>query len=394
MSKPNLLIAFGGISPEHEVSVITAIQAASAIGKERYNLIPLYISKNGRMLTGEKLLDLEFYKDLKKAEAEADPCAFQTDENGQTVLTNLKGKGWFSKPEQHHINTVLVAFHGGDGENGSFQGLCESYNLPYTGSNPMASSVGMDKRAAKIFAGSIGIPVVGDVFVTESEWIADKASLVADVEKLKYPVFVKPVHLGSSIGVQKASDREALEVAVETAFRFDDQLIVEKAVSPLLEVNCSVIGDADRARPSVCEQPLTQAELLSFEDKYMGDDGKGMASATRIIPAPIGDELTKKIQQDSVKLFRSLNGSGVARLDFLINKETNEYFFNEINTIPGSFSFYLWEKTELPFPALIQELIDIAQKRHQTKNGRVRSYETNLLSSKAAKGIKGLKGKG
>lgn len=390
----HVLIAFGGASPEHEVSVITAIQAASALKDSSLNLLPLYVSKSGRFLTGPQLLELESYKDLKTLEQQAAPCAFQTDELGRTVLTETRKAGLFSKPKSWPVDVVLVAFHGAEGENGAFQGLCEQYNLPYTGSGVMASSVGMDKKAAKVFAASCGVPVVEGLDFSEDEWAANRDALLDQITALDSTVVVKPMRLGSSIGVEVVTGREAVMRAVETGFRYDARLLVEKAVRPLREVNCSVLGNGADAQASVCEQPKGAAELLSFQDKYMGDAGKGMASASRIIPAPIPDELTTAIQQASLRLFREMGASGVARFDFLVNDATGKFYFNEINTIPGSFSFYLWDKSGVTFPQLMKKLLDIGIARHREKNGRVRSYDTNLLSTKAVKGIKGLKGKG
>jgi D-alanine-D-alanine ligase len=393
MSQPAVIIAFGGVSPEHEVSVITAMQAAAALKEKPYRVVPLYITKQGNWFTGPHLLELETYKELNSLESKAKPCHFAIDEHGKTVL--LSGKsGLFSKPETISIKTVVVAFHGSEGENGGFQGLCEQYNIPYTGCGVTASALGMDKRLAKRICKAEGIPVVDDVWVTESAWSAGSGNIISDIEKLGYPVFVKPVHLGSSIGVMKCRDRQGLQEAIETAFRYDAHLIVEKAVSPLIEINCSVLGDGADADASVCEQPLSKDELLSFDDKYLGDAGKGMASATRLIPAPVSDELTSAIRQTSLDVFRLLDCSGLVRLDFLVAKDTGTFYFNEINTIPGSFSFYLWDKSGNTFPGILEKMILIAENRHREKNGRVRSHETNLLSSKAARGLKGLKGKG
>lgn len=394
MNKTNLIIAFGGASPEHEVSVITAIQAASALDDATFNKIPLYITKAGHFITGSHLLNLESYKNLREAEQKGVPCSFRFNENGVTVLAENSSTGFFSKPKVYEVDVILTAFHGADGENGAFQGLCEIFNVPYTGSGPMASSVGMDKNAAKLLAKQLGVPVTPSVHILESEWTKNKSAILSEVLTLGETVFIKPVHLGSSIGVEKATGEKNISLTIENCFRYDDQLLAEKAIYPLIEVNCSVLGDHNEAIASVCEQPVGTSEVLSFDDKYMGGSGKGMASASRIIPAPISESLTKQIQETSVTLFKAFNAGGVARFDFLINQTTGEWFFNEINTIPGSFSFYLWEKTGVPFKSLILKLIELAQKRHRTKNGRVRSFETNLLSQKAVKGIKGLKGKG
>jgi D-alanine-D-alanine ligase len=393
MSK-NLIVAYGGVSPEHEVSVLTAMQVMAVLEESDYEIVPLYISKSGKWLTGEALSDLSRYKDLKKLEQQCALCHFRKDGAGITYLSE-QGGGLFSKPNKTQVHAVFCAFHGGEGENGSFQGLCEQFNLPYTGSGVMASSVGMDKVSAKRLCTSAGISVTRWVDFLESEWVKNEDSLIDEMENLGYPLIVKPVHLGSSIGVVKAENRVELQDAIETAFRYDQHVLVEEAVQPLMEINCSVLGDAENFESSVCERPLGKSETLSFEDKYQSGGGsdKGMASADRVIPADIPDELTSEIQELSGRIFKLFNASGVARLDFLLNSDNNKVYFNEINTIPGSFSFYLWEKSGLDFKSLVNKLIDIGLRNHHRKNGRIRSYETNLLSEKAATGIKGLKGK-
>jgi len=388
----NLIVAFGGASPEHEVSVLTAMQAISALESSPYNIHPLYIAKNGKWLTGDYLLDLKHYEDLDKLIQQAAPCHFTHNELGQTVLSEVK-TGFFAKNEEHIVHAVLTAFHGSAGENGSFQGVCETYNIPYTGSGVMGSAVGMDKVTAKALCKSAGVLVVEGVDFFETEWVDEQDSILDKIEQLKYPVIVKPVHLGSSIGVKVCSDKETLIEAVEIAFRFDEHLLVEKAISPLTEINCSVMGSAQNCRASVCERPMGTEELLSFKDKYMRDDAaKGMASADRVIPADIPDTLASSIQETSKKVFRLFNCGGLARLDFLVESNSEKFYFNEINTIPGSFSFYLWKESGIEFDHLLQELIKIAVSTHQKKNGRVLTYETNLLSQKAVKGMKGLKG--
>lgn len=392
MNPAKILVAFGGVSPEHEVSVISGIQAAMSLKENGTAVLPLYITKHGVWLTGESLLELSSYKDLKNIHNIAKSCSILVDTNGIPALQIVE-KGFFAKPTLHPIKAILLAFHGSDGENGAFQGLCEQYNIAYSGSPVMASAIGMDKDSTKRLCREAGIPTVPGISFWESEWVAAKSSIVSKLNSLGFPLFVKPARLGSSIGVAKAMDEISLKEAIETAFRYDSKLVVEKAIQPLKEINCSVLGTAEENRPSVCEQPRGSSELLSFKDKYQANSGgKGMASASRLIPAPISDEKTKEIQDLSCKIFSLLGCAGVARLDFLVNEETEEVYFNEINTIPGSLAFYLWEKTGLRFSSLVQELVDIAIKAHQQKNGRVRSYETNLLSEKSAKGLKGLKG--
>ncbi len=394
MPEKNLVIAFGGVSPEHEVSVLTAMQAIASLEASEYTRLPLYITKSGTWLTGEALLDLKNYKDLAALEEMATPCAFTKDDAGRTLLREQTGGSFFSKPKEWPVYAVLCAFHGSEGENGAFQGVCETFNVPYTGSGVLASSVGMDKAKAKQLCVANDIPVTDSLDFLESHWESDQDTIIKEAESLGYPLIVKPVNLGSSIGVAKVNNRDMLTEAVETAFRYDAHLLIEQAVHPLMEINCSVLGTAEECRASVCEKPLGTTETLSFEDKYQsgGAAEKGMASADRVIPADISPELTQEIRELAVRTFKTFDASGVARLDFLINAETQKVYFNEINTIPGSFSFYLWEKSDISFDQLILELIRIAVIRHQAKNGRVRSYETNLLNEKAAKGIKGLKG--
>ncbi|MEX1270755.1 MAG: D-alanine--D-alanine ligase [Balneolaceae bacterium] len=392
MDKKTVLVAFGGASPEHEVSVLTAMQAIAALEESPWKIEPLYITKSGRWLTGNHLLDLEQYQDLKKLENRSTPCAFAQNELGQPVLREVKN-GYFSRAKSIPVFAVLTAFHGASGENGAFQGVCETFNIPCTGSGVMGSAVGMNKVTAKSVCKAHKIPVVEGVDFYETDWVADEAAIISSIENLEYPVIVKPVHLGSSIGVKIVNDHNELKTAIETAFRYDAHLLVEKAISPLTEINCSILGTAQKNRASVCERPLGKEELLSFQDKYEREEGsKGMASADRVIPADISKDLSAAIQKTSSDIFRILSCSGLARLDFLVNKNTQEYFFNEINTIPGSFSFYLWKESGISFRKLLEELIDIALQEHQEKNGRILSYETNLLSKKAVRGIKGLKG--
>jgi D-alanine-D-alanine ligase len=390
---PNLVVAFGGVSPEHEVSVLTAIQVMSALSDSMYQIRPLYISKSGQWFTGDQLKELENYRDLQVLQSQVDPCYFNRDELGRSVLEVPK-KGLFGKVTQHPIYAVVVAFHGGSGENGAFQGVCEQYNVPYTGSGVLASSLGMDKVKAKQLCEANQIPVTASLSFYEEDWEQHHQTIMDEVEQLGYPVIVKPSSLGSSIGVKKVEHSNALIKAVETAFRYDAQVLIEEAIHPLIEINCAVMGTPESCTSSVCEQPIGSEDALSFADKYQrgGSGEKGMASADRVIPAPISDELTREIRSLSEHIFRVFQASGVARIDFLVHEETGKVYFNEINTIPGSFSYYLWEHSKLNFSELLDQLIETALTNHQQKNGRILSYDTNLLSEKAASGIKGLKG--
>ena len=396
MNNKTVIVAFGGMSPEHEVSVLSAMQAVSALKETDYEVRPLYISKSGRWYTGDALMELENFKDLDSLKEKSVSCTFSHDDLGKPVLMETERKGLFSGAESYPIHAVIPAFHGSEGENGAFQGTCELYRIPCGGSGVLASSLGMDKVKAKELCRAHGFPVVDGFDFNEKMWQESRTDLLEQAESLGYPLIVKPATLGSSIGVARATNAETLDRAVETAFRYDHRLLVEKAVTPLMEINCSVLGTTEKARTSVCERPLGKEETLSFEDKYQSETGeasKGMASADRVIPADISDDLTERIQQLSLNIFSAFRASGVARLDFLVNADSEKVYFNEINTIPGSFSFYLWEESGMNMKELMLELVDIALIQHQLNMGRIRSYDTNLLSEKAVKGLKGLKGK-
>ncbi len=389
----NIVVAFGGRSPEHEVSVLTAMQAIAALKDTGYNIVPLYISKAGRWFTGNHLLNLENYQNLGQLQEHAIPCSFGHDDLGNPVLLETEKSGFFSSPEKHVIYALIPAFHGSEGENGAFQGICETYNIAYAGSGVFASSVAMDKFKTKILCRAYDIPVVDEVCFYEKTWNENQEDILKQIAAFSYPVMIKPATLGSSIGVKKASNEDEVIEAVEMAFRYDECVLVEQSVEPLTEINCSVLGNGDQKRTSVCERPVGKENILSFADKYQNEDGgeKGMASADRVIPADIPDEQRDKIQELSLYIFSLFEAAGVARLDFLINKETGNIYFNELNTIPGSFSFYLWEEDGMNMKELMLEMIEIALKEHGKKAGRIRSYDTNLLSEKATRGIKGLK---
>ncbi len=400
-------VVFGGVSPEHEVSVITGLQAAAALDRARYEVIPLYIAKDGSWYTGSVLLELEAYQDLDALRQAAIPVRFDPAVHGRLLLVEAGARRWpWQRPRRYLVDVVLLALHGGEGENGGVQGLCETLNVPYTGSGVLGSALGMDKVVSKLLCREQGIPVVDFRWFRETDWADHEEAWLDRLEaELGYPMVVKPARLGSSIGIQRVENRQALDAAIEEAFRYDEKVVVERAVRNLREVNCAVLGDPSEARPSVLEEPVRsdRTQLLTFQDKYMRGGEKagrrgtkqstpqGMASLDRIIPAPLDEAKTHAIQEMAVRVFQLFECAGVARIDFLLDEETGQVYFNEINTIPGSFSFYLWEPAGVSFDALMDELIRLAQKRHREKNGRVRSYDVNLLSVRSVQGLKGAK---
>jgi D-alanine-D-alanine ligase len=386
--KIKLAIVFGGKSPEHEISVISALQTASAADSNKYEIVPIYISKKGAWYSGAALLNLENYKNTDTLLAQCDKVwvTESSDENG---IYKYPVKSFFGKETfLTNIDVVLPVLHGAHGEDGAIQGLFELMNIPYAGCNVLASAIGMDKIAMKIMYRSLGLPLVDFEHFFSSDWINDSEAILSkSAQHLGFPVIVKPADLGSSIGISKANNAAELRESIDNAVQFSRKIIIEKAVVNLKEVNCSVLGDYEAAQPSVCEEPVVQSDkILSYNEKYVNKSGsKGMASLKRRIPADIPAEMTDQIQEMAVRAFRGTDCSGVARIDFLIDMDTNQVYVNEINTIPGSLSFYLWEKTNVSFTALVDNLVKLAQKKHREKNNLNFSFDQNIFSLKGAK---------
>lgn len=380
-------VIFGGRSVEHEVSIVTAHQAMAVLGA-RHEVVPIYVTKGGQWLTGPGLNDLEVYKGKRWNEAgETASLPPGTGRNGLTVA----GKR-LRASRMVPLDVVVCAIHGTFGEDGTLQGLLEMADVPYTGSGVTASAVGMDKRLMKAAFGAAGLSTVPHVEITEKE--LQGASIDGVCERVErgvgYPVFVKPAHAGSSVGIARATDRYSLKDAIEIARRYDSMLLAEKAMEGCIEINCSVLGGADREpRVSVCEQPIAWEEFLSYDDKYLrggrkarsGRDGKsgGMASLDRKLPAPISEEQTAVIQRNAKAAYEAVGASGVARVDAFLNEATGETWLMEINTMPGSFSFYLWEASGLPFEALMEELLAIALAEHEARSQLLFSFDSGML---------------
>lgn len=373
-------VVFGGRSVEHDVSVVTAHQAMAVLG-ERHEVVPLYVTREGRWLSAPGLNDLEVYR-AKRWDAVGEQVSVVPGEGLSVAGGRLRGSR--SLP----LEVVVCAIHGTNGEDGTVQGLLEMADLPYTGSNVTASAVGMDKRVMKDVFRAAGLPTVPHVEVDVAELDGDQQAVVARIEAgVGYPLFVKPVHAGSSVGIAKGRDAGSLVEALDVARRYDTRLLAEKSMEGCLEINCAVLGGGSREpRVSVCEQPVAWQEFLSFDDKYMrggkgGGSGKGegMASLDRRIPAPISDELTKQVQTNAEAAFTSIGASGVARVDSFVDESTGETWLMEINTMPGSFAFYLWEATGLAFVDLMDELLSIARDERRNRSELLFSFDSGML---------------
>ena len=386
--KTNVGVFFGGRSTEHEISVISASQAMSAINKDKYDVTPIYISKQGKWYTGEALLDIANYKDipslLKKVEE-----VYMAPQYGDYNLYRVK-KPMFGSAVLTTLDVVIPVLHGTNCEDGIFEGVLETIGIPYAGCNTLSSANGMDKITMKMILQACDIPVVDYVWFTDKQWFPQRDALIEKIEsKLGYPVIVKPANLGSSVGIGRAVNREQLIAKIDGAEIYSTRIIVEHRGEELQEINCSVLGDCDEYRTSVCEEPIKSGEILSYEDKYMGGSkgAKGMQASQKRIPAELPDEVTKRIQFLAGETFRVLSCHGVSRVDVIIDRSNGNIYVNEINTIPGSLSFYLWEATGIPFDKLMDTLVDLALKRKRESGMKTVSYDHNIFNLGA--GVKG-----
>lgn len=384
-------VIFGGRSVEHDVSIVTAHQVMAVLS-ERHEVVPIYVTREGRWLSAPGLNDLDVYREGRAEGVGQDAHIPPGAGYGGIEVAGGRLKG----PQKVALDVVVPSIHGTYGEDGTLQGLLELADIPYTGSGVLGSAVGMDKVAMKTAFKGAALPTVPDV-LAERHDLANVSALVARVEsEIGYPAFVKPTRLGSSVGIGKAKDRAGLETAIDVARRYDHRLLIERSMEGCIEVNCSVLGGADvLPQVSVCEQPIAWEEFLSFSDKYMrggnskdnGAGGKrsGMASADRRIPAPISDELTKRVQANAIEAFRAVGAAGVARIDSFVDETSGEMWVMEINTVPGSFSFYLWAASGMSFDILMDKLIDIALKTHAEKSDLMFSFESGMLDKSGAK---------
>lgn len=388
----NIGVFFGGISVEHRVSVVSALQAVDALDKTKYNAVPIYISKEGDLYTGDILLDVKNFKDMSVIYKNAVKISIVKSGDKAALIKYPMSK--FKSNEICCIDAAMPVVHGTNCEDGTLQGYIKMLGIPYTGCDVLSSALGMDKVAMKYILAANGIPTAKGVSFTNREWFKEKEKFIAKCAEIGFPLIVKPANLGSSVGVSKASDETELIRGIEQVFELSGKVLVEECIFPLREINCSVLGDCNSAKASVCEEPVTESDFLDYDDKYKQNAAKGMSSAKRVIPADLPEEVSEKIRNLAVETFKKLGCGGVARVDLMMNAETNEIYVNEINTIPGSLSFYLWEKSGYTFSQLLDEMINLAFKRKRSEDELVFTYENNILSGDAFKnGLKGLKGK-
>jgi D-alanine-D-alanine ligase len=384
-------VVFGGRSVEHDVSIVTGHQVMRAFDPELYEVIPIYIDREGRWWTGAPLADIANFKTEVLSYKGVRSAIISPSVQHHGLIVNPTS-GRFEKSEIVRLDVVFPAIHGTHGEDGTLQGLLELADIPYVGCGVIASAIANDKVMTKIVLRQCGIPVVDGVSFSRAEWLAAPDQVMQHIlTELRCPLFVKPATLGSSIGISRVEDDKLLRASIDVAANLDSRILVEGAVVGCIEINCAVMGNGDQIRASVLEQPVSWEAFLTYEEKYLRG-GEGMKSAERLVPAPISAELTEKIKAFAIQGFKAIEGRGTARIDFLAQPDAGAVYLNELNTMPGSLAFYLWQAEGLSPRAVVQELVTLAKDAHAEKRRTTYNYQTNLVEVTAARGLKGLKG--
>ena len=386
-------VFFGGKSVEHEVSIITAIQAIENMDKDKYDIVPIYITKDNKMYCGDLIGNISNYKDIDNLLKNSIQIILAQKDN-KVVLLRCDKK-IYQNDVYDYIDIAFPIVHGTNVEDGTLQGFLKMFNLPYVGCDVISSSVGMDKYVCKCVLKDNDIPILECKCISAKDYNEDSDNTIKEIEtKFSYPVIVKPINLGASVGIKIAKNQEELKDAIENAFAYSRKVLVERAIKNLKEINCSVVGDYEFAKASECEEPVKTDEILSYKDKYISGGKKtgamkSMNASVLRLPANIDKNVKERIQELALKTFDVLGCSGVIRIDFMIDNDTNEIFVNEVNTIPGSLSFHLWKATDLNYTKLLDELIDLALKRNREEKNITYSFDSNILSGVSMKSLKG-----
>ncbi len=374
-----IAVIFGGQSVEHDVSIITAHNPIidSLLATKKYEVVPVYIAKDGSWYSDKVMNDIAYFRSGLE-EKLAKLKKVQLDINGglQIIIPGSLGS------KKIKVDLVFPSMHGTNGEDGSLMGLLRMAGVPFVGCDMFASSVAMDKVFTKQVLEAEKVPIVPYVWFTKFGFAADKQKYLAEIKaRLKYPLFVKPVHLGSSIGIGKVSTEVELLNAIEVALHYDDKVLVEEGVQNLIEVTLPIMGNDEPILANI-ERPLNKTEFFDFKDKYLSGGkktGGGANSNYSEIPANIDSELIKKVKDYGEKTYKTLGCSGIARVDFLINSITYEVFVNEVNTLPGSLYQHNWKKAGVSNIELVEALIKFAEEEFAKKRASVKTFSSSIL---------------
>ncbi len=379
--KQTIGIFFGSRSAEHDVSIITAQFVASVLRKLGYPMVPVYVGKRGEWYVAEELGLLKTFA----AGTEMQPAwgRYYLDLERSRGKMVFKQSGWFGKTLT--VDLVFPTFHGTFGEDGTFQGLCEILNVPYVGCGVAASAIAMDKQLTKAVVAQAGLPVATEVSVTKGEWGASRAQVLQHIrERVPFPAFVKPVHLGSSIGISKVATPEGEDLGqqLDVAFHYDSKVIVEQGVQNLMDVTCCVLGN-DQPKASELQESVFGADLLDFDAKYLDDGGTqtGQLSKNVVIPARLPEHVTMAIKEAAKKVYRALGCSGIARVDFLYDQKSMMFYVSEVNPLPGTLYNHLWNRSGVSNEQLVEQLITLANERHTAEQELTRTFNSAILTS-------------
>jgi len=377
----NIGVFFGSKSSEHDISIITAQLIISGLKGLNYQVTPVYITKAGKWMISEELGNLKSFTDPgKKIEDEKSFTEYYLDLEESSGKLVFKKKGIMGKSIT--VDLAFPALHGTFGEDATMQGWFELLGIPYVGCNVPASAVSMDKALTKIVMQQAGIPTTKFIYFYRKDWQENRESIISQIKKLKWPVFVKPVHLGSSIGISKVKDQniKELEQKIEVALHYDEKVLVEEGVENLMDVTCCLIGN-ENPRASLLQESVFKDDLFNFEDKYISEGGAqtGKALNNLVIPARLDDATTSAIQESAKKVYKTLGLSGISRVDFLYNKQTKEFFANEINPLPGTLYHHLWKASGVELDQLLKELIKFAQEKHEQSKQTNFTFESSVL---------------
>ncbi len=400
-------VIFGGETVEHEVSIISAIQAMNKMDEEKYDIIPIYITKDREWYTGDMLKDIEVYQDFDLIKKYSDNVVLYY-KNGSYVLQKKKG---LFKNIVKEIDIAFPITHGTNVEDGVLQGYLQTIGIPYVGPNVYAGVVGQDKAFMKDVWKSANLPITNYIWFYDIDYKQNEEEILEKAKKMKFPLIVKPATTGSSVGISVCQNEQQLKDGIDEAIQYDSKIIIEEVVEKLKEVNIAVIGNYENQKVSEIEEVLSANKFLTYTDKYIGNGkngkikgatkaatkstSKGMASANRKIPAEIDEKMRKEIEDIAMKAFKVLGSSGNSRIDFLIDEENNKVYINEINSIPGSLAFYLWDAKNTNFSQVLDDMINIGIKDYKKRTSKTHSFETNILKgfTNGLKGTKGVKGK-
>ena len=371
----NLGVIFGGKSVEHEVSIISAIETMANIDDNKYKVIPIYIDKNNDWYTGDHLKSILHFRDIDLVKRYSKKVSLV--KRGKAFILESQGP---LKRNLHVIDMVLPIGHGSFVEDGSLQGYLTMLGVPYVGSNVLASAIGQDKVIQKDLFKQNGIPVCNYTWFYDYEFEKDRKAVLDKIKKLSYPLCVKPASLGSSIGISIVKDEKDLINAIKEAIKYDRKVIVEEKVKNVKETNISVLGNYEKQSVSEIEEINTNEEFYSFKEKYVEGYSKTRGKAKKEKCKPlISKEMIEDMKSYAIKAFKVVNASGVARVDFLIDDKNKKLYVNEINTIPGDLSSYLWMAKKVTQKELINNLIDLAVQEQKKKEETIYAFPGNLL---------------